>query len=102
MFTRLFALRTARRLGERVASRIMGPGIVPGRPTVLCLDRALFSKDLDELRKSGRLNWLTVNSTKLKHAQERWVLPGYRQQTFFHQMFKRDLSPKTREILLTF
>jgi hypothetical protein len=45
----------------------------PGRPSVLCLYRPLFAKDLEELRRRTNVNWLYVNNEFLAHVQSAWV-----------------------------
>jgi hypothetical protein len=45
----------------------------PGRPTVLCLNRPLFAKDLEELRRRTDVNWISVNNEFLAHVQSAWV-----------------------------
>ncbi|WP_374649747.1 hypothetical protein [Dongia sp.] len=70
--------------------------------SVLCLDRALFSKDLDVLRESTDINWLNISTTKLKKIQEPWVDPEYRQQTLFYRHLKYEMRPENRDRLLTF
>jgi hypothetical protein len=44
-----------------------------GRPSVLCLYRPLFAKDLEQLRRRTDLNWLYVKNEFLGHVQSAWI-----------------------------
>lgn len=55
----------------------------PGRPTILCLDRAQFRKDIDELRTRTPYNWVKLGATRPKRFQAPWVAEKYRIQTYF-------------------
>jgi len=50
----------------------------PGRPSVLCLYRPLFAKDLEQLRLRTDINWLYVKNEFLAHVQSAWVPPEMR------------------------
>jgi len=50
----------------------------PGRPSVLCLYRPLFAKDLEELRRRTDVNWIYVNNEFLGHVQSAWIPPEMR------------------------
>jgi hypothetical protein len=71
------------REGGRLAGMIDWSQWHEGRPTVLCLERAQFSKDIAELRTRTAYNWVAVRSTRPKHIQEKWVAQKYRIQTYF-------------------
>ena len=71
------------RSARRLASKIDWSNWQPGRPTVLCLDRALFRSDVEELRKRTAFNWAKVGATAVKRHQEVWVAEPLRLQTYF-------------------
>lgn len=60
-------------------------GYREGRPTVLCMYRPLFGKDLDQLRRRTDINWVFVNIAFLGHIQSTWVPAEMRQQTAYQQ-----------------
>lgn len=68
------------RRARRVASYIKWGDWQPGRPTVLCLERALFAKDIAELKKHADLNLPCVGVVAVKRPQERWVTEKWRRQ----------------------
>jgi hypothetical protein len=70
------------RAAARLAERVEWLTWQSGRPTVLCLDRALFRKDLHEMRKWTNLNLVPVRATQVKKFQNPWVAPRWRRQTF--------------------
>lgn len=57
----------------------------PEEPTVLCLYRPLFSKDLEQLRKRTKINWVYVNNEFLGHVQSVWAPPELRLQTSYQK-----------------
>jgi hypothetical protein len=69
--------------GVRLAQGIDWSTAKPGRPTLLCLERSQFIKDIEELRSNTNLNWVTLNAVTLKHRQERWVPEEDRRQGLF-------------------
>jgi hypothetical protein len=71
------------RSARRLAAKIDWSGWRPGRPTVLCLDRALFRADVEELKKRTDYNWVKVRATAVKKHQEPWVAEPLRLQTYF-------------------
>jgi hypothetical protein len=71
------------RQAARLAGMIDWGSWHPGRPTVLCLERAQFRKDIEELRTRTPYNWVTLGATRPKHIQEPWVAEKYRIQTYF-------------------
>jgi hypothetical protein len=68
------------RAAREMAREIDWEDFRPGRPTVLCLRRALFAKDIAELKKRTDLNLPTIQVTTVKRPQERWVAPKWRRQ----------------------
>ena len=81
-----------RRAAEQTAGDIDWSEWRPGRPTVLCLDRALFRKDLAELRQRSNLNLATVGAKRIKRPQEAWVPPRWRRQTYFSYDIAHELA----------
>jgi hypothetical protein len=81
------------RRARKIASKIDWSGWKPGRPTVLCLKRATFIKDVDELRASTDVNYVTVPATRIKRMQEKWIPPEWRIQSYFTDLLNRDLAP---------
>jgi hypothetical protein len=71
------------RQAEKLAGLIDWSHWQPGRPTILCLDRAQFHKDIEELRARTGYNWVSVGATRPKRFQEPWVAEKYRIQTYF-------------------
>lgn len=71
------------RKAARLAGKISWGDINSSYPTVLCLDRALFRKDVAELRKRLQFNFPTLSAVAVKKAQEAWIPPQWRRQTFF-------------------
>jgi hypothetical protein len=59
-----------------------------GRPSVLCLYRPLFAKDLEELRRRTNLNWIYVKNEFLGHVQSAWI-PREMQVEAEYQKFHR-------------
>lgn len=95
-----YRLRTAldNRLGgiERaandLASTIRWTDWQPGRPTVLCFSRATFNKDVAEMRRRTNLNLVELDTTSVKAAQENWIPPEWRVQTYFTGLVGKELS----------
>ena len=65
-----------------IARKVNWSGWSAGRPTVLCLDRAQFRKDIEELRSRTNLNWVKISATEPKKIQEKWVQERWRRQTY--------------------
>jgi hypothetical protein len=80
------------RAGRNLASRIDWGNLSPGEPTLLCMDRSLFSKDLAEIGKRSSLNLARIRATAIKHPQEKWVAPRWQQQAHFWHYLNTDLS----------
>lgn len=74
--------------GARLADEISWGSHQPGEPTVLCLTRALFAKDLAELKQRTALNWPTIHVKAVKVPQERWVPEHLRRQSYFNHDLK--------------
>jgi hypothetical protein len=64
----------------------------PGRPTVLCLKRATFIKDVREARSRTELNLVTARATRIKTIQENWVPPEWRIQSYFTDLLNREMA----------
>jgi hypothetical protein len=67
----------------KLATKIKWYDVRSDRPTILCLDRALFRKDVAELRRRLPCNFVDVKATSVKKFQEPWIPPQWRRQTFF-------------------
>lgn len=98
----LRAIDPARAAGIKLANKIDWTGARPGRPTILCLERSQFIKDIEELRRFTDLNWVTLNAVKLKQTQERWVPEADRQQGYFSTWLKEARCGHIRPILEKF
>jgi hypothetical protein len=70
------------REAQQLAATINWTDRASDLPTVLCLTRAQFKKDIEELRTRTHYNWATVRATAVKHAQEAWVNEVFRHQTY--------------------
>jgi hypothetical protein len=81
------------RAGRSIAAGIDWGPWQPGRPTVLCLKRATFIKDVEEARSSTDINLVTVRATRIKTMQEKWIPPEWRIQSYFTDLLNRDLAP---------
>ncbi len=86
---------------RRVAQKIDWGDWRAGRPTILCLERALFAKDIAELKKRTGLNLPCVGVVAVKRPQERWVHPKWRRQAHLWHDLNTHL-PRTRAILQRF
>ena len=99
-WTRAFAVQVVRRirrqglscaarlLGMRwaarwVAARVDRKRWASGRPTVLCLRRALFAKDIDVLRGLCNLNFVCIDQGLLGRLQLYWISRDFRRQTHY-------------------
>lgn len=54
------------------------------RPTILAITHDLFEKDLAEIDRYGRLNWIFLNKRKFGHSQKRLLPPEVRRQRFYY------------------
>src|SRR4051812_26888983 len=84
------------RQARQVADQVRWGPIVAGRPTVLCLDRAMFIKDITELQKRANLNLPCLHVKAVKRPQEAWVPGRWRRQTFLGNDLRTKL-PRLRE-----
>lgn len=98
----LQAFEPALAAGKGLGRRIDWSTAKSGRPTVLCLERSQFIKDIEELRRLTDLNWITLNAVRLKEAQEQWVPEADRQQGYFSTWLKEERSEHLRPILEKF
>ncbi|QYO77774.1 hypothetical protein [Devosia salina] len=58
----------------RLASLVLEPDNSPGKKTaVLVLDRLYFEKDVDVLRRYGRMHYVTLHTHVLSVTQEAWL-----------------------------
>jgi hypothetical protein len=80
------------RAGRSVAREIDWATWQPGRPTVLCLKRATFIKDVREARSGADLNLVTVSATRIKTIQENWIPPEWRIQSYFTDLLNREMA----------
>jgi hypothetical protein len=80
------------RAGRAVAAGIDWSTWQPDRPTVLCLKRATFIKDIEEARSRADLNFVTAGATRIKTKQEKWIPPEWRIQSYFTDLLNRDLA----------
>jgi hypothetical protein len=87
------ALGGVERAGRSIAAGIDWRTWKPGRPTVLCLKRATFIKDVREARAATDINYVTVSATRIKGVQEKWIPPEWRIQSYFTDLLNRDLAP---------
>jgi hypothetical protein len=83
-------------LARAVAGRVRWGQMVDGRPTVLCLDRAMFIKDITEMQKRTNLNLPCLHVKEVKWPQEKWVPARLRRQTFLGSDLRTRL-PRLRE-----
>jgi hypothetical protein len=61
------------------------------KPSVLCIKRNLFDKDIKELRRHAEnLNWLTIGTPQLAYIQSSWMPKILRRQTMFQKYFTED------------
>lgn len=79
-------------VAAKLARGIDWTGWQPGRPTVLCLQRATFAKDIGEMRLRCNLNFVTIPTTHVKAVQERWVPPEWQMQSYFTRFVDDELA----------
>jgi hypothetical protein len=72
-----------------------------GEPAILCLDRALFRKDIEEMQRRTELRFVMIPAARVKKAQEGWIAPQRRTQTYFYSYLESDLR-RAREPLARF
>ena len=80
------------RRAAALAEAIDWDGARPGAPTVLCLERALFRKDIDEMRRRTDLSLVEIRAARVKKAQEPWIAPRFRTQTYFYDYLEDGLK----------
>lgn len=80
------------RAGRRLAARIAWGDYKTGRPTVLCLERALFAKDIAELKKRSNLNLPCLHVVAVKKPQTHWVAPRWQRQAHLWHDLNHDLA----------
>ena len=85
-----------------LAKKIDWRTAVPGKTTVLCLERSQFIKDIEELRSRTSLNWVTLSAVQLRAQQERWVPEADRLQGSFSTWLKEPRAAHLRPILECF
>ncbi len=78
--SRLLGMRWAARW---IAARVDRERWASGRPTVLCLRRALFAKDIDVLRSTCNLNFVCIEQGILGRLQRYWISHDFRRQTHY-------------------
>jgi hypothetical protein len=88
-------------IARSLARQIQWHDYKPGRPTVLCFSRATFNKDVAELRLRTDLNYASLRTTIVKRAQEAWMPPEWRVQTYFTRCLDHELAAH-RDILVAF
>ena len=75
--------------GTALLARVASWCIKPGRwqanvPAVLCIERNLFAKDIEQLRRhTSGLNWPTIRVTPFGRMQHLWVSDKLRRQTHY-------------------
>ena len=78
--SRLLGMRWAAR---RIAAQMDRERWESGRPTVLCLRRALFAKDIDVLRRLCNLNFVCIEQRRLGRLQRYWISRDLMRQTHY-------------------
>lgn len=79
------------RAASALATQIDWSAWQPDRLTVLCLNRAAFSKDVEEMRLRTDLNLVTLSAAKLKAPQSAWIPPEWQLQTYFTGLVRNQL-----------
>ena len=75
--------------GPGLSARLLSWSVDPGPwhdgvPVVLCVRRALFHKDIDQLRsRANQVNWPFIRATHLGRLQVPWMPSELRRQTAF-------------------
>jgi hypothetical protein len=77
--------------GRSLASEVDWGDWTAERRTVLCLDRALFRKDVAEMRKRTKFNFASVSAARVKRYQEPWIPEAFRKQTYFTHYLEHEL-----------
>lgn len=69
-------------MAARLAETVKVPA-TGGKPTVLCISKMQFTKDIAELERRTNVRWVILQSKALSEAQYRWVPKEERLQTIF-------------------
>jgi hypothetical protein len=65
------------------------------KPSILCIQRDLFSKDIVELRRNAKkLNWLIIGTPQLAYIQYAWIPEKLRHQIEFQRYFTEEYVDK--------
>lgn len=94
--------KTAARIGRELANKIEWPDFQADRPTILCIRRSQFVKDVEELRRLNTFNWAGLSTVQVKRCQLPWVPAADRQQTFFSSILQQDDKREMRAQLEAF
>jgi len=79
------------RRAAALADEIDWQGARGDAPVILCLERALFRKDIEEMRKRTGLGFVSVQAARVKKFQEPWIAPRFREQTYFYSLLEGEL-----------
>ncbi|NEO82900.1 MAG: hypothetical protein F6J87_01370 [Spirulina sp. SIO3F2] len=76
--------------GEKISAALAASTLeliksYPDAPTVLCLSRPLFSKDIIELTQRTHINYICINLHLLGHIQSAWLPKQLCQQTLYQK-----------------
>lgn len=94
--SRKITLMIYKLFGYRLLSYLLFFSIEKGnwlkdRPSILCIKRDLFDKDITEMRRrSGKVNWLIVGTPQLAYIQSSWMPKELRCQTVFQKYFLKN------------
>ena len=72
-----------KRMAQLFSKSVRWGNIQTDEPVVLCINRPHFSKDVDELRKRTKTNWISIKLVLLGHAQKAWLPKEFAEQTAF-------------------
>jgi hypothetical protein len=89
------------RRAAALAEEINWQGSRPCEPAILCLDRALFRKDVEEMRRRTEFSFVEIPAARVKKAQEPLVAPRFRNQTYFYNYLEGEFS-RAKEPLARF
>lgn len=94
--------KSAARIGYELANKIDWPDFQADRPTILCIRRSQFVKDVEELRRLNTFNWAGLSTVQVKRCQLPWVPVADRKQTFFSGILQQDDKREMRAQLEAF